>query len=300
MNRGMVSIVTVNYNGYAVTCEMIESIFRHVTTPFEIIVVDNASVRDEARMLQEKYPGVRTFRSDINLGFAGGNNLGIREVRGEYVLLLNNDTTVDCDFLEPMIGRFKVEPQAGVVCPKIKFEIYPNTIQFTGYTALSKITLRNRLIGFMEEDKGQYDIAHMTPFAHGAAMMLKKEVIEKVGMMPELYFLYYEELDWSEQITRAGYEIWYEPRSVVYHKESASTGQNSPLRCYYLSRNRLLYAKRNCPGVFRLLSISYQTTIVFLRDGIRYIISGRFDLLKAVCHGVSDALKGIAGEKSDR
>lgn len=296
----MVSIITVNYNGYAVTCEMIESVFRHVTTPFEIIVVDNASVEDEARMLQIKYPEVRTFRSEINLGFAGGNNLGIRESQGEYVLLLNNDTTVDCDFLKPMIERFKIESAAGVVCPKIKFEMFPNTLQFAGYTPLSKITLRNSLIGFMEEDEGQYDIAHTTPFAHGAAMMLKKEVIEKVGMMPECYFLYYEELDWSEQITKAGYEIWYEPQSVVYHKESASTGQNSPLRCYFLSRNRLLYAKRNSSGIYRLLSISYQTTVVFLRDMIRYIVTGRFDLLKAVCRGVYDALRGIDGEKTKK
>ncbi|WP_455497578.1 glycosyltransferase family 2 protein [Coprobacter sp.] len=297
MDRKMVSIVTVNYNGYAVTCEMIESIFRYVTTSFEIIVVDNASEKDEARMLQIRYPEVKVYRSNINLGFAGGNNLGIREAQGDYILLLNNDTTVDCDFLKPMIDRFKIEPQAGIVCPKIRFEMYPDVLQFAGYTPLSRVTLRNYLIGFMERDEGQYDIAHTTPFAHGAAMMLKREVIEKAGLMAELYFLYYEELDWSVQITKADYEIWYEPQSVVYHKESASTGQNSPLRCYYLSRNRLLYAKRNCSGIFRPLSIFYQMTVVFLRDVIRYAFIGRSDLLKAVCLGVWDGLKNIRGEK---
>lgn len=297
MNKVLVSIVSVNYNGYDVTCEMIESLLRYVTTPFEIIVVDNASVRNEARMLQEKYPEVRAFRSEVNLGFAGGNNIGIREAKGEYILLLNNDTTVDGDFLNPLIDRFLSEPKAGAVCPKIKFELLPGVLQFAGYTPLSRITLRNGLIGFMEMDVGQYESAHLTPYAHGAAMMVKRGVIDRAGEMPEIYFLYYEELDWSERFVDAGYEIWYEPKSVVYHKESASTGQNSPLRCYYLSRNRLLYAKRNRKGAFWLLSVFYQLIFVFIRDEIRYCISGSRDLFKATYKGVVDGLRGRFGKK---
>ena len=117
-----------------------------------------------------------------------------------------------------------------MVCPKIRFAWDNNPIQFAGYTPLSRITMRNRSIGFGEEDHGQYDAAHPTPYAHGAAMMVKREAIEKAGLMPECYFLYYEELDWSMMMRRAGYEIWYEPSTTIYHKESQTTGQQSPLR----------------------------------------------------------------------
>jgi GT2 family glycosyltransferase len=112
----------------------------------------------------------------------------------------------------------------------MRFEWGNHPIQFAGYTPLSSITIRNRAIGCGEEDKGQYDTPHPTPYAHGAAMMVKREAIEKVGLMPECYFLYYEELDWSMMMTRAGYDIWYEPACTIFHKESQSTGQNSPLR----------------------------------------------------------------------
>ena len=105
------------------------------------------------------------------------------------------------------------------------------------------------MLGFDCPDDGSYDTPHPTPYLHGAAMIIKREVIEKIGMMPEIFFLYYEELDWSTSMTRAGYELWYEPRCTVFHKESQSTGQLSKLRTYFLTRNRLLYARRNIKGM---------------------------------------------------
>jgi len=116
--------------------------------------------------------------------------------------------------------------------------------------------------------------------------MVKRSVIEKVGMMPECFFLYYEELDWSMMISRAGYEIWYEPACTIYHKESQTTGQNSPLRTYYITRNRLLFVKRNYQGINKYLSYIYLIGIVATRDIIKYLFQGRFDLIKAVCRGL--------------
>ena len=175
-----------------------------------------------------------------------------------------------------------------MVCPKIRFAWDDNPIQFAGYIPLTPITIRNRAIGFGEEDKGQYDIPHQTPYAHGAAMMIKREVIDKAGLMPECYFLYYEELDWSMMITRAGYDIWYEPASTVYHKESQSTGQNSPLRTYYITRNRLLLVKRNFTGLKKYLAYAYLQMIVAARDILKYLFKGRIDLLKATIKGIRD------------
>ena len=187
-----------------------------------------------------------------------------------------------------MIDRLDSSPKIGMVSPKIRFSWGANPIQYAGYTPLSKITLRNRAIGCGEPDHGQYDTAHPTPYAHGAAMMVKREVIEKAGLMPECYFLYYEELDWSMMMRRAGYDIWYEPAMTVYHKESQTTGQQSPLRTYYITRNRLLFVKRNNPNASRYLSYLYQICVVVCRDILKYTLQRRFDLVKAVSRGICD------------
>ena len=176
---------------------MIDSLRRHVTTPLEIIVVDNGSERDEAAMLRERYPDITVLRSDENRGFAGGNNLGIRAATGDCLLLLNNDTEVADDTLHYLCETLDADPAIGAVCPKIRFWAPPKAIQFAGYEPLTRITLRNALIGFGKPDDGSYDTPHDTPYAHGAAMMVRRTAVEKAGTMPEEYFLYYEELDLS-------------------------------------------------------------------------------------------------------
>ena len=265
---------------------MIESI--PFNEKMEVIVVDNASKQDEASFIQKQYPQVKVIRSKNNLGFAGGNNLGINAAKGKYLFLINNDTIFKDFNILALIDRLELSHNIGMVCPKIRFIWGTNPIQFAGYTPLSKITVRNQAIGYGEEDKGQYNTAHPTPYAHGAAMLIKREAIEKVGLMPEDYFLYYEELDWSMMFTRAGYEIWYDPACTIYHKESQSTGQNSPIRAYYMTRNRLLLVKRNWHGIYKYLAYCYLTCIVASRNIIKYTLKGRFDLSKAICKGVFD------------
>ena len=285
-NECKISIITINYNGIKDTCELIDSI------PFndymEVIVVDNASKEDEASIISEKYPQVKVIRSEKNLGFAGGNNLGIKEAQGKYILLINNDTNFKEFNLDSLIERLESSNKIGIVCPKLRFSWGNNPIQFAGYTQLSNITIRNQAIGFGEADNGQYNTAHPTPYAHGAAMLIKREAIEKVGLMPECFFLYYEEIDWSMMFTRAGYEIWYDPACTVYHKESKTTGQNSPLRTYYITRNRLLLVKRNFKGINKYLSYIYLIGIVGLRDILKYTFTRQISLLKAVLMGLHD------------
>lgn len=282
------SIITINYNGLEDTCALIETI--PFNDKMEVIMVDNASEKDEASEIENRFPNVKVIRSDKNLGFAGGNNLGIRAAHGKYIFFLNNDTILrpqTSDFRH-LIDRLESSPKIGVVCPKIRFAWGNHPIQFTGYTPLSKITVRNKAIGFGEEDKGQYNSPHPTPYAHGAAMLIKREVIDKVGLMPECYFLYYEELDWSMMMTRAGYEIWYEPACTIYHKESQATGQNSPLRTYYITRNRLLLVKRNWNGLSKYITYLYLICIVATKDVLKYAIQGQLSLLKAVIRGIKD------------
>ena len=278
------SIITINYNGLKDTCELIESI--PFNDEMEVIVVDNASKQDEASIISTRYPQIKVIRSPKNLGFAGGNNLGIKEATGKYILLINNDTYFKAFKIEALIKRLESSEKIGIVCPKLRFAWGSNPIQYAGYTPLTNITVRNQAIGFGAEDYGQHDTARPTPYAHGAAMLIKHEAINKVGLMPECFFLYYEEIDWSMMFTRAGYEIWYDPACTVYHKESQTTGQNSPLRTYYITRNRLLLVKRNYKGISKYLSYIYLIGIVAPRDIVKYAHQGRFDLVKSVCRGL--------------
>lgn len=251
-------------------------------------MVDNASQNQEADTISKRFPQVKVIKSEQNLGFAGGNNLGIKAAQGKYLFFINNDTVFKEFNVQALIDRLESSPDIAIVCPKIRFAWGSHPIQFTGYTPLTKITVRNQAIGFGEEDQGQYDTAHPTPYAHGAAMLIKREAIDKVGLMPECFFLYYEELDWSMMFTRAGYQIWYEPLCTIYHKESQATGQNSPLRTYYIVRNRLLLVKRNWSGITRYLSYAYLLGIVGLRDILKYALSGKWELLKATTNGLRD------------
>lgn len=283
----LISIITINYNGLGDTCELIETLPLEDDS-LEVIVVDNASQNDEASVIQRRFPQVIIIRSQKNLGFAGGNNLGIRAAHGQYLFFINNDTLFrpQAPDFQPLIDRLESSEKIGLVCPKIRFSWDDTPIQFAGYTPLSHITMRNKAIGCGEKDQGQYDKAHLTPYAHGAAMMVKREAIERAGVMPECYFLYYEELDWSMMLRRAGYELWYEPAITIYHKESRATGQNSPLRTFYLTRNRLLFVRRNILGMEKYFSYLYLIGIVAFKDALIYVLKRRPDLAKATIKGV--------------
>lgn len=292
------SIITINYNGLKDTCELIDTLPLEDDS-IEVIVVDNASTQDEATQIEQRYPQIKVIRSPKNLGFAGGNNLGIQVAHGKYLFFINNDTLLGSEkgivnsekfasAFQPLINRLESDPKIGIVSPKIKFSWGDNLIQYAGYTPLSSITMRNRAIGCGETDNGQYETPHTTPYAHGAAMMVKREVIDKAGLMPECYFLYYEELDWSMMIRRTGYDIWYEPACTIYHKESQTTGQNSPLRTYYITRNRLLFAKRNINSPQKYLTYLYLIGIVALRDIIKSLFHRRPALAQATLKGIRD------------
>lgn len=292
MDVVQLSIITINYNGLKDTCELIGTLPLEDKS-IEVIVVDNASTQDEATIIEERYPQIKVIRSKENIGFAGGNNLGIKAAQGKYLFFLNNDTLLkpQTSELRPLISRLESSPKTGLVCPKIKFSWGNQMIQFAGYTPLTPITMRNKAIGCGEVDHGQFDTPHLTPYAHGAAMMIKREVIEKAGLLPECYFLYYEELDWSMMIRRAGYDIWYEPACTIFHKESQTTGQNSPLRTYYITRNRLLFAQRNQLGRTKYITYLYLISIVAIRDMLKYAFQWRWDIVRATTRGVVSFIK---------
>ena len=133
----------------------------------------------------------------------------------------------------------------------------------------------------MEEDRGQYDTLRETDLAHGAAMMVPKSVIDEVGMMPEFFFLYYEEIDWCESIKKAGYKIFFVPASKVFHKESMSVGKNSTLKTYYMTRNRLLFMRRNTSGIKKLFWVAFFIAFSLPKNAFSYVMQ------RDVKHGIA-------------
>ncbi len=284
--KPLLSFITITFNGLFDTIELINSIQEKIKSiSFEIIVVDNASDINEAKIISERFSAVRTIRSEKNLGFSGGNNLGIIEAIGDYIFIINNDTYFKEDTLWYLIDRLQNDSNIGAVGPKICSSSFPNHIQFAGYTPLTNITLRNNAINYGTTEAMDESESQITPYLHGAAMLVKRSVIDKVGLMPEIYFLYYEEIDWCTSISKAGFKLWYENKSTIYHKESQSTGINSPLKTYYLSRNRLLYAWRHLSPSNRILSVAYQIAIANIKAICIYTVNGEINNAIAVIKG---------------
>lgn len=282
-NLPLVTIITVNYNQENVTKDLLHSIQSLSYPNYEVIIVDNGS--KTSLSLNGQFSNYRIIRSDANLGFAGGNNLGISQAKGDFLFFVNNDTILPHDCIEPLIQRLTLEKNAGVVSPKIKYYDDPTLIQYAGYTAMNPFTARNKGIGYQEIDKGQFNKTIETSFAHGAAMMVKRDVIEDIGPMPEIFFLYYEEFDWCEQIRKGGYKIYYEPKSVIYHRESISVGKNSPMKTYYMIRNRILFMRRNSPQLKLSFFYLYLCFIVLPKELFKHLINRESAHIKALFKG---------------
>jgi GT2 family glycosyltransferase len=274
MNK--VSIITVNFNQGFVTEQLLASIEQTNTyANAEIIVVDNGSKDNQVPAWKLKYPAIKFIRSAINLGFAGGNNLGIKEAAGNYLFFVNNDTEFTENLVQTLAGVLDKNPGVGMVSPKIRYFDKPDTLQYAGFTPMNYYTARNYCIGQFETDTGQYDhITGPTGYAHGAAMMVKKEAIEKAGPMAENFFLYYEEMDWCDRIKKAGYQVWVDTRALIYHKESVSVGKVSGLKEYFMNRNRILFIRRNAPVQARLIFYIYFTCVVAPRNILVYLKKG--------------------------
>ncbi|RSK43086.1 glycosyltransferase family 2 protein [Hymenobacter rigui] len=284
----LVSIVSVNYNQPAVTCRLLASL-RGLTYPnYEILVVDNGSPTADPGPIAAQFPEVQLIRSAQNLGFAGGNNLALPAACGKYILFLNNDTEVEPGLLEPLVQLFETNARAGIASPKIRYYYSANRlIQYAGCRGISPWTGRGRTIGSREADHGQYDASRRTGLAHGAAMMLPRAVIQHVGLMPEQYFLYYEEHDWCQMVQRAGYECHYVGSTTVHHKESVSIGRASVLQTHYMFRNRLLFMRRNLRGGQFWVSVLYFLLLAVPRHTLRFALARQADHLQAMWRGLA-------------
>ena len=221
-----VYIILVNWNGKTVTLECLDSLATSAYKKFKIVVVDNASSDGSVLAMREAHPEAIVLEQKENLRFAGGNNVGMKyalEHGAELLCLLNNDTTVDKDFLTHLVSRIQSDKKIGMVAPKIYYHGEPNRIWFAG-GEISMWTGTMKHTGIREEDKGQYDTSKEIDYTTGCCILTKREIVEKIGMLDESFFMYTEDADWSMRMRRAGYTIVYEPKAKVWHKLSVASG----------------------------------------------------------------------------
>lgn len=282
MDKPRVVIVILNWNGWKDTIECLESLYQINYPYYEVIIVDNNSSDNSINKIEEycngkivikspffeyknsnkpiKYSIVSTNEEKVssgkliliknkeNVGFAEGNNIGIRyalkSLDPDYILLLNNDTVVDKNFLVEMLKVSENDNKIGITGPKIYYYDEPNKIWF----AKGKISwkfCRGLNTGYNEIDSGQHDQISEMEYASGCAFLIKREIIDRIGLLDKRFFLYFEEIDWTLRVSRLGYKSVFVPKGKVWHKVSKSGGGiKGKIGLYYITRNRWLLMKR--------------------------------------------------------
>ena len=287
----LVSIVSVNYKRPDITLAMLESLSLVHYSNIEMILVDN-ECGAQAFPFEQYYKGnIQVIRSAENLGFAGGTNLGIRKAKGDYILLLNNDTIVSPDFLSPMVAVLEEQENIGMVCPKIYFFDHPNVIQYAGATDINKWTGRGAKIGYASKENGRFSTSQKTRLGNGACMLIRKEVFEEVGLLSQLYFMYYEEHDFTLRARQKGWDTYFCASSFIHHRQSVSIGLENPLKIYYLVRNRILFMRRFNNGLQLGLFLLYYLGLGFPKMLLKYLSKGKWRHIINMYKGLAWNLK---------
>ncbi len=273
----LVAVILVNWNGKDLTAECLSSLRGVTYANFRILVVDNASSDGSVAALQRLHPEVDVLSLPTNRRFAGGNNAGIaRALAGdaELIVLLNNDTIVDPEFLTMLVGAFQSEPRAGMIAPKILYHDHPETLWYAG-AEISFWTGAMHHVGIRETDRGQHDVRRETGYATGCCLLTSRTVIRQIGLLDESYFMYGEDADWSMRARKAGYRILYEPRARVWHKISVSAGGHLSwykLRNKFLSNGRF-FARH--AAWYHWFTFPWATILVNAGSALRYLLTAR-------------------------
>jgi GT2 family glycosyltransferase len=261
-------IIVLNWNGLADTLACLASLARLDYPAHEVVVVDNGSTDDSVAAVRATYPRVTLIETGENLGYVGGNNVGLeyaRAMEADYALLLNNDTEVAPDFLRLLVEAAEADLAAGIVGPTIYYFDRPDVIWSAG-GAIDWGRGRTFMIGLDEVDQGQFGhTVRPVDFVTGCALLIKMSVVEQVGMLDTRFFAYYEEAEWGVRVARAGFKISHVPQAKIWHKISPDARETSPQVHYYMTRNRLLLLKLSKTGVvpwLNTLLFDYGRTLV--------------------------------------
>ncbi len=296
-DKSKVAIVLLNWNGLRDTLECLESLQKIIYPNYLIIVVDNGSKGNDAEIIKKKFGHfIWLIEEEKNLGFAGGSNVGIRRAihsGANYILLLNNDTVVDPNFLKELVEVAQSDPLIGIVGPKVCHYEKPNRIATAG-GKVNFWTGITPLIGKNEIDDGRFDCIEEVDFVSGGALLIKEETIRRIGLLNELYFAYYEETEWCTKARKACFKVVYVPKARVWHKTHKRG--TSELEMYYMTRNRFIFVKRNSSGLqFIVFSLFFLASDSILQMKNKLFM--RPKLFIAYLKGIRDGLYSLAYRK---
>lgn len=322
MNEKSAAIIIVNWNNFNDTIECVLSLKKIRYDNYKIFLVDNGST-DESFSKLSSLTGdkIELIETGKNLGFSGGNNIAIKRALEEkfapplkfnignkntgmsaqragfdYILLLNNDTVVEPDFLSELVKAAESDAKIGIAGSKIYFYDEPQKIWYGG----GKFTWfgGGRHLQYEKIDENPNDIkVKETEYVTGCSLLIKSDVVRKIGELDERFFLYYEDTDWSLSAREAGYEIIYVPASKVYHKVSRSSVKlGNPIVHYYHIRNALFLSRKHAP-FFILIGIYMWSVAHYLKQVIKLVIlPSKREISKMIMRGIKDFYKGKFGQ----
>ena len=256
-----VAVVILNFKVKEEIKKCIRSVQSSTYKDLEIIVVDNYS-QDELEKEISSFDDVYFYQTNKNLGYTGGNNIGIKialNLGVDYILILNPDTTIDKKCIENLVKGIE-KNKAGIVGPKIYFSGTKTIWYAGGVMDLANVIGRHR--GVDEKDLGQYEKEEETDYITGAAILIKSNVIKKIGLFDENFFLYYEDSDYCMRAKKAGFKNFYIPNAIVFHDNAKSSGLGSPLQDYFITRNRMLYGAKH---------LKFRTRFALFREAAKNI-----------------------------
>tara|TARA_B100000029_G_C17477193_1_gene924205 strand:+ start:117 stop:1175 length:1059 start_codon:yes stop_codon:yes gene_type:complete len=275
----LVSIIIPHWNNFPILEECLLSIKKCSYPNYEIIVVDNASEDNSSQKIKEQFPEIILIENQINNGYAEGCNIGVSKASGKYLLFLNNDTTHEEGWIEPLVNHLDENKSAAAVQPKILNYYQKNLFDYAGGSGGHMDILcfpfaRGRLFLEQELDKGQYDNPEKIFWTSGTAMIVRKNLFIKAGKFDKTFFAHMEEIDLCWRLQMLGYNVWVEPISVVYHKNAVSLPMYT-LKKYYLNHRNSLYML--C-GNFSFPLAIYLLPIRIILENIAFIYSlSKFD-----------------------
>jgi GT2 family glycosyltransferase len=246
--------------------------------------------KEKALFLNGKSNPLVYIKTDVNLGYGGGNNVGMRYVlrKGDssFIWILNNDTVVEKNALLKLISYANGNNTVGMVGSKLLYYDKPNILQSAGGGRIILWMGNTQLIAHLQEDNGSWDMPLEPDYICGASLLIKRELIEDIGLIDEQYFLYWEDADWGARVRNKKYRLLYCPESRVWHKEGSTSGGINQLTDYYWTRNGLIFIKKHYPALLPLIPFSYFTKHTVVRAikkqplNFSSFISGMLDFLK--------------------
>jgi len=302
VNQPLIAVVILHWSDIELTCACIESLMIQTYPSVKIILVDNGSQDRADKTLESKFDSIQVIRNEENLGFSGGNNVGIYyalEIGALYVALVNNDAIVAPTYIEEMLNMFQQQPEAGLVAPVITYHDEPKRIWYGGGKFNTWFFFTRHAYMNQNFQAEQLPMITETDYISGCALMIRSDVLREIGLFWDTLFLYFEDLDLSYRARLAGYKCYLLWKPLVLHHISASSGQRgsnklSPFMAFYFARNPMMLVCVRMKGLKRISGIFGQFTIRFGRYAYQAISTGSFDALRQYIVGMVVGLTHIS------